>query len=381
MNPRLRALLGFLVILSLILWIYGYLNLLVYRTLFKVLPEDPWISFPLSVLFWVLAFAFVGGSLLERFRVSKWAAGLIWVGALWMGWTWHALLSLAVLKLLFYFMHWHGLWTDLWIAAGVTGFAAIFAGWGFWNAVATRIRRLEMVMSKKLPGGKKKVRIAVASDLHMGTIVGRSRINKLVRMIQSLKPDLILFPGDLVDADLPPVLKNNVGKALKRLNAPLGVFAVTGNHEYIGGAEPAIRYLKLHGVQVLRDEYKTLANGIVLIGREDLTKHRFTGKNRQRLTELMRGIPPLAPTILLDHQPARLRDGVKERVDLQLSGHTHHGQLFPLNLLTRMMYEKSWGYLKKGYTQIYVSCGFGTWGPPFRIGSRSEIIELTLVFK
>ncbi|MBL8991915.1 MAG: metallophosphoesterase, partial [Spirochaetia bacterium] len=79
--------------------------------------------------------------------------------------------------------------------------------------------------------------------------------------------------------------------------------------------------------------------------------------------------------------PARLRDGVKERVDLQLSGHTHHGQLFPLNLLTKMIYEKSWGYLKKGYTQIYVSCGFGTWGPPFRIGSRSEIIDLTLVFK
>ncbi|MBL8994225.1 MAG: metallophosphoesterase, partial [Spirochaetia bacterium] len=264
MNPRLRALLGFLAVLSLILWIYGYLNLLVYRTFFKVFPEDPWISIPLSILFWVLAFSFVGGALIERIRVSKLAAGLLWLGALWMGWTWHALLSLAVLKLFFYFMGWKGHWTDLWIAAGMAGFATIFAVWGFWNAAATRVRPLSMVMSKKLAGGKKKVRIAVASDLHMGTIVGRSRIDKLVRMIQALKPDLILFPGDLVDADLPPVLKNNVGKALKRLRAPLGVFAVTGNHEYIGGAEPAIRYLRLHGVHVLRDEHKTLANGIVL---------------------------------------------------------------------------------------------------------------------
>lgn len=381
MNPRLRSLLGFFAFLAPILWIYGYLNLLVYRTFFKVLPEDPWISAPLSILFWILAFAFIGGALIERIRVSKLAASLLWVGALWMGWAWQAILSLVVLKLFFYFMRWSGHWTDLWIAAGVAGSATILSVWGFWNALATRIRPLSLIMSKKLAGGKKKVRVAVASDLHMGTIVGRARIDKLVRMIQSLKPDLILFPGDLVDADLPPVLKNNVGKALKKLRAPLGVFAVTGNHEYIGGAEPAIRYLKLHGVQVLRDETRTLDNGIVVIGREDLTKHRFTGKNRRRLAELMQGIPSTAPTILLDHQPARLRDGVKERVDLQLSGHTHHGQVFPLSLLTKMMYEKSWGYLKKGHTQICVSCGFGTWGPPFRIGSRSEIIDLTLVFK
>ncbi len=381
MSPRLRSLLLFAGVLAVILWIYGVLNLFVYRALFVLVPELPWLSIFLGILFWFLAFAFIAGSILERFAVSKISAFLIWAGGLWMGWTWHALLAVALLRVVFYFLQWRGGLADRTLALTAIVLATGFAIWSFWNARMTRIRKLDLFIEKKIGSGKKKIRVAVASDIHMGTLVGKDRVQKLVSLIQSLKPDLILFPGDLVDADLAPVLKFNVGRVLRKLKAPLGVYGVTGNHEYIGGAEPAVRYLTLHGVRMLRDEKVELANGLVLVGREDLARHRFAGRNRKRLSELMRGIPDNVPTILLDHQPARLNDGVKERVDLQLSGHTHHGQLWPLSLLTKLVYEKSWGYLKKGYTQIYVSCGFGSWGPPFRLGSRSEIIDLTLTFK
>jgi predicted MPP superfamily phosphohydrolase len=107
---------------------------------------------------------------------------------------------------------------------------------------------------------------------------------------------------------------------------------------------------------------------------------QFSDNRRKALKELVAGIDRSAPLILMDHQPFGLEEGVENGIDLQLSGHTHHGQLWPLNYITRAIYQVSWGYVKLGETHVYVSCGVGTWGPPVRTGNRPEILDITLHF-
>lgn len=195
-----------------------------------------------------------------------------------------------------------------------------------------------------------------------------------------MKPDIILLAGDIVDEDLAPVIDQNLGECLKQLYAPFGVYGITGNHEYIGGAEPAVKYLEENGITMLRDTVIQINNSFYLAGREDRDKNRFSGQKRLEVSELLQQVDKTLPIILLDHQPFALDKAAEAGVDLQLSGHTHHGQLWPLNYLTRAIYEVSMGYKKKGNAHFYVSPGFGGWGPPVRTGNRPEVVLITLKF-
>jgi hypothetical protein len=190
-----------------------------------------------------------------------------------------------------------------------------------------------------------------------------------------------LLPGDIVDEDLGPVIKQNLGETLKKIKSKYGVFGITGNHEYIGGVEPACKYLEEHGITMLRDRYVMVNDEIYIVGREDRSIKQFAGKLRKPLEDIMSGIDKLKPIILMDHQPVRLAEAGKNGVDLQLSGHTHHGQLWPFNFITKKVYELSRGYKLNGSTHYYVSCGAGTWGPPVRTGNKPEILLIELEFK
>jgi len=195
-----------------------------------------------------------------------------------------------------------------------------------------------------------------------------------------LNADIVLLPGDVVDEDIAPVIKQNLGETLRKIRSKFGTFAVTGNHEYIGGVEPAVRYLSEHGLTMLRDAAVKINGGIYIVGREDISFNRASGRKRKSLEELMSGIDKSFPIIMMDHQPFHLEEAERNGVDLQLSGHTHHGQLWPFNFITKKVYEVSWGYKKKGNTHIYVSSGAGTWGPPVRTGNSPEIVFLQLTF-
>ncbi|MBI3578844.1 MAG: metallophosphoesterase, partial [Ignavibacteriales bacterium] len=212
------------------------------------------------------------------------------------------------------------------------------------------------------------------------TIVCKARLEHIVEKINALNPDLVLLPGDVVDEDLGPVIKQNLGETLRKIRSKFGVISITGNHEYIGGVEEAYQYLIAHDIMVLRDSVIKINNSLYVVGREDLSVKQFTGKRRKPLDEIMAGVDKTLPVILMDHQPFRLEDAVQNGVDLQLSGHTHHGQIWPFNFITKKVYEVSWGYKKKGDTHIYVSCGVGTWGPPVRIGNTPEIVNIRLTF-
>jgi predicted MPP superfamily phosphohydrolase len=251
---------------------------------------------------------------------------------------------------------------------------------GFINARMPRIKQLDLTIHKTVPGDPH-LRIVMVSDIHLGTLIAKRRADYLTEKINSLHPDIILLAGDVVDEDLKPVIRRNLGENLRNLKSKLGVYAIPGNHEYIGGAPEAIKYLRDHAIIVLQDSTVFIDHRFYLAGRDDRDKPRFTGKPRKPIKEVMQDVDKNYPVIMMDHQPFRFDDVVAQGVDLQLSGHTHHGQLWPLNYITNAMYEVSWGYKLKGNTHFYVSSGFGSWGPPVRLGNRPEIVLINLTFK
>jgi predicted MPP superfamily phosphohydrolase len=219
----------------------------------------------------------------------------------------------------------------------------------------------------------------MASDFHLGTANRDAWLEKVVAKINELKPDIVFLPGDIVDMYVPRAGVAQMIATLRKISAPLGVFSVTGNHEYYGGLKKNLEYLAKAGIRVLQDEAVKIKDEFYLVGRKDRTALSFK-ENRKTLKEILATVDGQLPLILLDHQPYRLGEAEEARIDLQLSGHTHAGQLFPLNLINKKVWEQYWGYLRKGKTQYYVSCGVGTWGPPVRTGSTPEIIQIRLTF-
>ncbi|MCX6572028.1 MAG: metallophosphoesterase [Candidatus Aminicenantes bacterium] len=262
----------------------------------------------------------------------------------------------------------------------VAGITALSMAAGAYNAVRPRTVELALNIPKKA-GGMERLTIVLASDLHLGTLVGRSRLEKIIERINALTPDIVFLPGDIVDETVTAKDEAEFSAIMRRLRAPLGVFAVPGNHEFYSGLERNLAFLRACDIKVLEDEAVNVAGAFVLVGRRDPSS--LTPKeSRLPIRDILakHGFDDRLPVILLDHQPAHLEEASQAGVDLQLSGHTHAGQLFPLDIINRIVWELNWGYLRKGNTQYYVTSGVGTWGPPVRTGSRPEIVRIRLTF-
>jgi hypothetical protein len=219
--------------------------------------------------------------------------------------------------------------------------------------------------------------IAVASDMHFGRLSGVAHLKRLVKKVKSINPDLILLPGDIIDDELEPFIQKNMGSIMSELKAPLGVYGVLGNHEYYGGQIPQfIEQMKNINIKIMMDEFLTIEDSFHLLGRKDKTD-----KARMTFEELLSGIDRSYPIIAMDHQPSEIKQAQENGIDVLFSGHTHRGQMAPNHFITRKMYELDWGYLKKEQLHTFVSSGFGFWGPPMRIGSRSEILQIEITFK
>jgi len=252
--------------------------------------------------------------------------------------------------------------------------------YGYFNAMNPKITKLEININKQVDG-MKKLHLVFASDIHLGHVIGKKSIENIIAKINSLDPDIVLFPGDVVDEELYPVVNKKLGDAFTKLNPTYGVFAVTGNHEYIGGVENAVAYLGQHGIKVLRDEVLNINDQFYVAGREDISINSFTGGKRKSLKELVNEVDKNLPIILMDHQPINLSEAFENELDLQVSGHTHHGQMWPLNYITEKVFKLSWGYKQIEESHFYVSSGAGTWGPRVRIGNHPEIVSIILHFK
>lgn len=380
---------NFIIFFSIFLLLYGLINYYIFLRGWQAIPSDSPLRLPYAAIFWVLALSFIAGRFLERVGITPFSTAFVWVGSFWFAAIAYFTLSLLLIDILRLINHVVPIFpsfitanivrTKTLTAIGLCFIVTLTLVAGYFNARSPRVKVLELNIPKQA-GSIKSLEVAVASDIHLGTIIGRERLNTIVEKINSLHADLVLFPGDIVDEDLAPVIKQNLGEMLRTIKAKYGVYATTGNHEYIGGVEEACTYLTEHGIRILRDEVVNVNGGVVLVGREDRSISQFNGKKRRPLAELMTGVDKKYPIILMDHQPFGLHEAVEQGVDLQLSGHTHHGQLWPFNAITNAIYELSWGYKKTDQTHFYVSSGVGTWGPPVRLGNTPEIIHLKLTF-
>jgi uncharacterized protein len=314
---------------------------------------------------------------------------LLWIGSLWFAFLLYFVLILLLIdltRLIDQFISFIPVTlkspnslTKFSIGLGVTVLVLLITLVGFINRTNFKIKTLELTIPKQ-NSALTELNIVMFSDLHLSPINDESFLTKIVEKVNSLKPDIILLPGDIVD-DKPEILKRNgIGESFKKLNPGFGVLACTGNHEFINGAENSVKFMKDKGISVLRDELIKINDSLYIIGREDKGVS-FTGDVRKSLNEILKEKSENLPTILLDHTPTGLNEAAENKVDLQLSGHTHNGQMFPLNFITRMIYEVSWGYLKKEETHYYVSSGVGSWGPPVKLASNAEIVNIKIRFK
>lgn len=265
------------------------------------------------------------------------------------------------------------------IAFLVMAAVSVILAVGTYSAVVPKIVSYDVAIDKKA-GEFKSLKCAMISDVHLGEIVGRDRLHKAVQMINVMDADLVFIAGDLVDRDIEYVGKNNMLDELKSIKSKYGVFAVLGNHEYYAGKSDLIaQKYREQGVTVLRDQLIKIGDSVYIAGREDIASS-MNGYERIPLDKLLDKADRSLPVIVLDHQPSTLDEARKAGVDLQLSGHTHAGQFFPISVATSLIFEKDKGMLHDKNFNLVVSSGFGTWGPTVRLGSQSEVVGLNIKF-
>ncbi|WP_059172654.1 metallophosphoesterase [Bacillus sp. FJAT-27445] len=325
-----------------------------------------------GAIVFILAFSYLLGR--AKFRMPIFTI----IGSYWFGIFQYALLLLPLADVAAFILIETGFpsgkvifWTGLIVLAV---FAVLFV-YGTYNAYSPVIRNYSIAIPKQA-GGRQKLKIAMASDMHFGNLSGLAHLRRLVEIANGIKPDIILLPGDIIEDDLEPFIRKKMGEVMKGLSAPLGVYGVLGNHEYYGGAIPEfVQEMDRVGIRILQDDVIEIDDSFFLAGRKDKTD-----KFRQGMNDLLAATDPSMPIIMMDHQPAEVSIAAENSVDLLLCGHTHRGQMAPNHFITKKLFEIDWGYLKKGELHTIVSSGFGFWGPPLRLGSRSEIIEIDVAF-
>ncbi|WP_405871676.1 metallophosphoesterase [Streptomyces zaomyceticus] len=255
--------------------------------------------------------------------------------------------------------------------------AAGTVGYGTYGVLrGPRVKRVVVPLAK-VPRAAHGYRIAVVSDIHIGPILGRAHTQRIVDTINAAQPDLVAVVGDLVDGTV-----ENLGSAaepLARLRARHGSFFVTGNHEYFSGADAWVDHVRELGLRPLRNDRVEIAAGFDLAGVDDVA-----GESEGQGPDFARALGDrdrARAAVLLAHQPIVIHDAVRHGVDLQLSGHTHGGQLWPGNLLAELANPTVAGLERYGDTQLYVSRGAGAWGPPVRVGAPSDITIVELASK
>ena len=325
----------FAVFFSIVFLIYALINFYIIRRGLMALPDASTLRIWLVVTVSILAISFIAGRFLERISVNWLTTMLIWIGSFWLAIMVYLLLQIVIIDIfrgldsLFgifpAFLKSNPLKTREITGIIVLSITLIVVALGHINTWFPVIREFQFNINKS--GGKlEKLNIVVMSDIHLGTTIEKRHMSGIVKKVNALKPDIILIPGDIIDEDIAPVINSNVGEKLKMLKAKYGVYAVTGNHEYIGGVQKAKKYLAEQNVKLLNDTVELIDNSFYVAGREDLTINQFTNHRRKELSDIVDQVDKSRPIILLDHQPFKLNNAVENGIDLQLSGHTHHGQ-------------------------------------------------------
>lgn len=244
---------------------------------------------------------------------------------------------------------------------------------GYINYLHPDVNRIDIAIDKPIAGDS--MRIVGISDLHLGYGTGKKRLSRFVEMINAEKPDVILIAGDLIDNSIKPLYEQRMYEELNMLQATMGIYMSPGNHEYITGIEDCKEFLSKTPIKMLIDSMVELPNGVQIVLRDDpanVVRPPAWYVLKKNKTDMER------PVIIADHHPYGIAEKDTLGIDLQFSGHTHNGQIWPGNIVTSFLYEQSNGYRKWKHSHVYVSSGLSLWGPPFRIGTDSDMVVFNI---
>ncbi len=346
--------------------VYGAMNFYLYWSINEVFAFHPFALVILKVLFWLLGSAFLFSQMIKRrYRLPI----VAYIGAAWMGVLSISLTIFFIKDLLLFFLPLNrqlaGQWA-FWISTTLIGLSILNVYRG------AEIKRVH-ITHKKHRG--KKTSIVLLSDVHLGLLTSEKWLKEIVNRVNGLKADAVVITGDLVDDSYDVV--ERFAPIMKAMKSKYGTYAVAGNHEHYQGIDHFVRFLETADITLLNDEVQSLTEGINLIGIDDLGVSRVRGIEK-RLKTLVKDCKPEQFNILLIHQPVGFRKAAKMGIDMQLSGHTHRGQVPPLNLLVYFFYPYAYGLRRYGDSYIYTTSGTGTWGPPMRLFSRCEIVAIEI---
>jgi predicted MPP superfamily phosphohydrolase len=382
----------FLIFFAIVLGIVGSVHLYFWVRLVRdtqlPFPYRPWASGALVLLAALLPLPFVLGRRLP----PEWARLVVWPAVVWMGLMFLLfvlLVSVDLVRLL------ASLGAKVGGAEAIEPARRVFlarllggaagAGAGLVGAVAVKQALRELVVNEvsvklpRLPAASHGTTIVQLTDMHIGPTIGRAFVEDVVRRTNALAPDIVAITGDLVDGSVESLA--DAVAPLGQLRARHGVYFVTGNHEYFSGARAWIAALERLGVRVLGNERVAIGGegGFDLAGVHDHGAARLDHEHRSDVAAALAGRDPGREVVLLAHQPKSVDAAARLGVGLQLSGHTHGGQIWPFTFLVKLAQPYIAGLHSHGETQIYVSPGTGYWGPPMRLGTRAEITRITLL--
>ena len=361
--------------------LYGGINFYTFARARSIFHFSGAVQLIVIVLLVLLILAPVMVRLAENLHLEESAKAIAYIGYLWMAFVFLFFflgISLDVIRYLSVFFYPGAKSIPLkTIFFGMTVFLSfVLVVYGFWDAQRIRIKTLEVQTEHVLPNDGR-IRIVQISDVHVGLIIRGERLQTLLDAVRQANPDILVSTGDLLDGELDNVTPE--AEKFVSIKPAFGKYAIMGNHEYYAGIERSLAFTKKAGFDVLRDEVRQVA-GISIFGADDITAARLgLRKDKRAFDELLASNSNRGFVLLLKHQPFV---NEKENFNLQLSGHTHGGQIFPFRLITHLIYPKDYGYFELGGNKLlYVSRGTGTWGPPVRIFAPPEITIIDLIGK
>lgn len=359
----------YMIILMLILYLLG--NGYIFWRLWSLLVALPmWAKVSVTILYWVVALMLAGVFAFRNASIPEWLLKTMYVlGSSWLVFVLYMVMALLITDVVKLFVP---SFTNgfLW-ALGTTVVVLI---WGYCNYRNTQVEHIDVQLDKPIANGQ--LKIVAVSDVHLGYGTGKSAAKRYVDLINAQQPDVVLIAGDLIDNSLRPLVSQRMEEELRQIKAPQGVWLVPGNHEHISDIAQCKQFLAAASITMLVDSVVTLPGGVQIVGRDDRIN-----RCRKSLETIMEGVDANKPIVMLDHQPFDVAKKDSLGIDLQLSGHTHRGQVWPLNLLVDKMFEQSHGYRRWTHSHVYVSSGLSLWGPPFRIGTNSDMAVITLTSK
>jgi predicted MPP superfamily phosphohydrolase len=371
---------SFAIFFSVVLSVYGGAHYYLYTWWVRFTKPTRHRRRIVGLLFFLLVVSFPIARILARYDLNSFSYVLTLVSYIWMGLSLYFFLLafgsdliLGLLKI-FPFGSKPSIQSSLrfrriqvaCIAAGVL----MIGGYALGEARNFRVIRLEIPLSG-LPPAMDGFSLVQVSDIHYGMLTENGKLSRIVDCINELQPDVVVITGDLVDEGVSHM--EEMAIPLARLKSRHGLFAVTGNHEYYAGVDRAVAIMKKAGIRVLRNESVLLPGGLQLLGMDDPTGSRRTGNPSPNFEPLLSQLDAGKPSVLLYHQPIQFEKVTSLGIGLQLSGHTHGGQLFPIIFISRLIYPFTPGIHQRENSFLYVSRGVGTWGPPMRLGSAPEV--------